>query len=408
MNNKLYVFLRPSIAGLGGSLIYTSNKISFLKNNGYDVLYYHANGHKGEFQIEKLLEYKDYYEERLLLPSYYFDKDTITDVINRFQEYAKSKRYESIIIESETILLATWGEVIASIINARHIIYLLAEKNTIYDSITYEFLRFKQRRKELVGISTNSIKDMFKGKIEIPTSKSLSLPAYCYNTVDDVEFPDIIPSSESINIGSLGRLDKPYVKYAFRDLKRYVKRKRDVNYNLIIIGGGVEKNEILETFADTDNLKIFYIGNIYPIPLKLLLKIDVFISSSGSSLLTSKLGKLTITYDASDYMPIGILGITTDSILNRKKGEPAIGLDVLLDDILVKKKYNESIDENYLVKLNDFSFDSHLLFLEETEKELIYFDFAKLTKPIRLYEKKMLLRMLGFNRFFRLRNFFHK
>ena len=396
---NLYIFIRPSAAGVGGSLIYTENKIKYLKKHGWDVVYFHANLHNNDFQIEGLNEYAKCYDERMHLPAYmYFEKDKLF-VYEELKKIIKPIKYDSIIIESETISLSTWGEYFAQKLNAIHIIYLLAEKNEISSRFVFKYLWFKFLNNELFGITSKSIPYLFDTWKAVEEKKAPYLRAAYSLSVDDVDYKYHF-RRDSVKICSIGRLDKPFVIHALRDLKEFILKESFVSYDIVLIGDGSEliKKEINNLFEDIDNVNILITGNLYPLPYKLLMKMNVFISSAGSCRVSGKMGKLTIAYDGRDFKPIGIYGITTNNTIFRDEKDKVQSLSFWLDEILKRKRYKEEINTNYL-KDNEVDFSEHLGVIKKVNNLGTYYNFPIVTRPIKLIIKSVLLYMVGFDNY---------
>jgi hypothetical protein len=118
---------------------------------------------------------------------------------------------------------------------------------------------------------------------------------------------------------------------------------------------------------------------------------DVFISSSGSCRVSSQQNKLTISIDADDYKPIGIIGITTKNGVFRD-GEPEVELSDLLQEILIDQKYKPSMIKGEK-PLSIVDYSDHLEFIDKSDKKKEYYNF-KLIGSMNRY-KKLLLNLVG-------------
>ena len=80
---------------------------------------------------------------------------------------------------------------------------------------------------------------------------------------------------------------------------------------------------------------------MFPIPLKLLQKADVFIASAGSCTTIRYAGVNVISYDGKDLKPIGIYKKTTSHSLFRSEEDIPCTLDELLNMLLIDKMYQD-------------------------------------------------------------------
>ena len=91
-----YVFLTPELGNMGGAQMYTNNKVSYLKKNGWDVqVFYYKKG--GEIKLPELVPYKDNYIKDFRSAFYYVPKWYMKKIAQRIRE--KAKENNEIIIE---------------------------------------------------------------------------------------------------------------------------------------------------------------------------------------------------------------------------------------------------------------------------------------------------------------------
>lgn len=378
---RIYIFLTTLIRGIGGGHIYTLNKIHFLEKRGYATQFIHANVLQGIINITELAIYENNYDEALQYPCYAFSKKRQKEVLNKLLSMIPLG-YDEYIIESQTIPCSTWGELLAAKLpKGKNFVYLLGEHIKIENTRMYEFFRFKLERKELVGIDTLSLKSLFSAWYKIGQNQNYSLPAYCTNVLSKEYYPQLslIPQSD-YTIGFVGRIDKLFVMKSLCDILRFVTVHSDKTFTLLFIGGSTNKkaeNKIRKYFKDITNVKIYITGLLFPIPVDLVQKGDVYLSTAGSCKISQELGKVTISHDGHDAMPIGLFRITTQHSLFRDKSEKPLDLIELLDSILIKKQYvNQNVDIDAVLSKYDFDYSSHMDFLESSSKELKYFDIA--------------------------------
>lgn len=378
---KLYVIINYSSRGLGGSYIYMMNKLVYAKSIGYDINFIHTGVNKEGYLIDFFKPYDHQYDERLQERVYHFPnfkrKSIVKEVISKF---GLDKGYEEIIVESCSQDCATWGELIAKEIKAKHIVYLLGENESFASDIIYKFMDFKLKRHELFSITPKSIPAIFVSRrmLSEEEKNNCTLYARCSNSFSNVPYENLkkIPTADFI-IGNLGRPAKPYFRHALIDERDYVLKHKDKTFTILIIGGDKNVDDfegLYKIFDGINNAKVFITGRLFPIPLELMKIADVFIASSGCCEVCKNAGKMVISYDGNDFRPIGIWGITTKNSLFRGVDEPPLHLTDLLDDILVRKKYQNKEK----VKLVDdiINFDDHFNAIKKFDYKQEYYRFG--------------------------------
>lgn len=383
--------------------MYLRNKCLYMQELGWDVSLVSAQG--GKVYISELKQY-DWIIPELGFDYYLFSRRKRESIVNEIIEKFIQKQYENIVIESTCMSECTWGEVVAERIRARHLCYILQEYNATSSITEQDFLCFKYERHELVGIVQKSLQNLFASFYPIDAEKSYFLPAYCNNVVEDIESVDL----KNINrqnydyiVGCMSRLDKPFIIHAIRDFVNYAQNHEDKRYLLLMIGGAPEGSvfdkNIRKMFADIPNVTLFITGYLFPIPAKLLDICDAFFTSAGSSWVCMRSGIPTISYDANDFRPIGIMGRTTNSSLMRSEDEPVQDLTDLLDDILEKNRYPK---EESTYEMNKPDFSSHDKFLEEMAENKDYFTFENVQLNISEKKLSVLLRFFGAENYYKL------
>ncbi len=410
MKNGIYIIITPTISNVGGSQIYSLNKIHYLRRNGFKTFIVHSNI-GNNIIIDELKQFTYYGYNKLKFPAQFFTQNERNKLIRKLICSLQITSTDNIIIESHTITCATWGELIASKLNAKHLIYLLSEYPKLENNGYFTFLKFKYNRKELAGITPHSLNFLFKNWLSIEANKCWSLPAYCSNVLDDIRIKFSIPFEKyDYIIGSIGRIDKPFILDALDDIILFSKSVHEKQLLLILIGGGSNRNKtkIINKLKRQKNITLYITGNIYPIPIELIKKIDVFLSTAGSCRVSNSIGKLTISFDVNDKKPIGILNHTTTNTIYRNLNEPKLSLFELLNDILINKKYKENIIPINLQILNDIDFKSHLEFILSSKKEKQYFNISFINKSRRDIVRIICIRIFSTNLFYRIKTLIKK
>lgn len=375
---KKYVFLTPSVINMGGAQMYIYNKASWLIERGWAVNVFSALD--GKIVIDALRNLNTIVPE-LNFYSYVFSHRRRNTILKKINSCIYDMKYDEVVIESTCIAQSTWGEILATEGNAKHIIYLLQEYNILPPNLRNFFI-FKHERKELVGITQQSLKDMFSSFYCIKYEDSYCLPAWCTNVLADIDSPII----QKINwtdfdfcIGCLSRLDKPFIPIAINDLYECVLKYPEKQIVIVMIGASPDgysiEDQIRRKFQSINNVKVYITGFIFPIPTRLLECFDMFFTSAGSVKVCQRSGVPTISIDALDGKPIGIYGRTTDSDLYRKTNEPPIPFSKLFDDILQNRIYQKETN-TFQDVLPDFK--DHINFIGASSHTNRYFNFNSL------------------------------
>lgn len=375
---KKYVFLTPTIASMGGAQMYIRNRALDLLGKGWAVDIITAQ--KGKVYIPDLRKY-DLIIPELRFCSYLFSKKKRISIVDRLSKRIMDGEYDEIVIESTCLSESTWAEAIAQRCNARHFAYLLQEDNTLTSKIDQDFINFKFQRRELASITDQSVFDMFSNFSHIAMEESVGchLPAYCNNVEEDIdsEWINIIKSRQfDYLVGCLSRLDKPFIMPALHQFIKYVCDHPDKRYLFVMIGGAPEsghfEKNIRKQFRNINNVELLITGYMFPISTRLLNIFDVFFTSAGSSWVCMRSGVPTISFDGNDYLPIGVLGRTTNHSLFRGEDEPPLDFNKLMDEILIQGSF-ECQEAHH--ELNKPDFNQHDSFLQSMSKERKYFSF---------------------------------
>jgi hypothetical protein len=396
-SNKAYIFLTTSIANIGGGSRYILAKKHFLEKQGWNILV--ISEYNYGTILPGLQEYKQW-----IIPVFCWRLSSCSKsvVANIYKRICKQYKNSKIVIESHHPHYAEWGELIAEKLKAKHIIYLLDEIPVMLENAV-SFMEFKHSRKEMAGIADKTIPFFFRGVKEIKNEENYVLLAAgtTDNVVEDYEFPlfKSLPSAD-YNIGSIGRLEKPYVMSMCHEIVAFAKKHPNKKINLILIGGGYEHiiKNIKTKISEGKNIYLIITGSLSKIPKSFFDLADVVVASSGSAIVAYQAGALTISLDANDYKPLGILGYTTQEALFRKT--PAeFSLSELLEKILIEK-YNENLQFTELSILKESTediFQKHLDFIENSSQEMVYFNSLIYEYSFKIVFRRILFAIFGKN-----------
>lgn len=135
---KKYIILFNTIAGMGGGQMYVRNKLVYMKSKGWDV--YVVSWFSGEILIPEFKSYKELVFKEMTLPPMTLKNKEVNYYIEKIIYLTDIKENDEVIVESSTPVMAYWGEAIAQKLGAKHIIYLLDERNDLL--VPKEYLPF--------------------------------------------------------------------------------------------------------------------------------------------------------------------------------------------------------------------------------------------------------------------------
>lgn len=395
---KKYVFLVPTVAGMGGAQMYIRNKLLYLRQHGWMVdVIVAQNGHA---QLPELQEFQFEVSE-LTFEIFNYSNRKKRVVVNKIVNKIQDPTVRDFVIESTCISESSWAEAIAKRVDAKHIAYLLQEDNVLNNKGIQDFFLFKHKRRELIGITDQSLFAMFSTFHPILKEESYWLPAYCNNVEADVDSPyiELLKDTEyDYLIGMLSRLEKPFVVPSIKDFCQFAIKHQDKKFLLLLMGDAPKGSEVLTRIREVvkkaaSNVNIIATGYLYPVPTKLLEMCDAFFTSAGSAWVCMRSGVPTITYDGNDFMPIGVLGRTTMNSLFRDDDDIKYDFSFLMDHILFEKKYRKETP-NYAEGLPDFG--DHIRFLLQTSQEKDYFEVEAIQPTNKTdYKLKLALGIFG-------------
>lgn len=397
---RTYIFLTFAIYGIGGTQIYVRNKLNYLRQKGWEVKVITTES-KGmdPVVIKELFPYQEMvFPELMKNPNLYTPKER-EKILDRMCQVIGEVSKDSV-IEPNFIQVTFWGELLAKRLGIRNFIFLIQEDYEIHIKNYLRFFKYKFKRGELAVNTRYALEKLFDGFFEIPDGINGYLSAVCHNTVEDCKKPMVeeLPQAD-FTIASIGRINKPFVVPMLEKLAEYAKQNCKYTFLFLFIGGSPVQEDLDRLYRivdDIKNVKILITGPIFPIPLKLLSKVDAFVASAGAAKTSADAGFPTIAIDANDYEPIGIVGYTTEDIVHRSPDKEIIPLNKLLDDILYTRKYsNTSLKISEVEKELAEEFDKHMTYLESGDKHIQYYNIAKIKPTFGLKVHEMCKRLKG-------------
>lgn len=372
ISDMIYIFLTPDIGNMGGAQMYVENKSAFLRSKGWktEVFFYR----KAEKIILPILsESRDNYFPDMAYGYNYVPGFQKKRILNQIKKRCREDK--DMVIESQLVSLSLWGEAFARELGAKHITNFLEERFIPISIKEAEFLEYKLYHWQFLNAGEKRLKGLFRNYFKQDYLNYRNIVKYpCSNVVVESSKKDFNIEPADYTISSVGRLDKYYVLPMFDEIAIFAKDHIDKTINVIIIGGspdGSVEVKIKEKYKNIHNIRLYFVGYLFPVPKDLLTKCDVGIASANSIDVTAGLGIPTISVDKNDSYAIGIYGYTTQNKFSRTD-EPQTLISQLLEDILIK-----GYVKNKKVSITDTEaqeeFERQLSFLDKSTADYSYY-----------------------------------
>lgn len=396
---KTYVIFTGTIAGMGGAQLYVSNKAAYLQGKGWQVLVF--SDRDAPILIPALESYRDgIFPELHGWPQLLRRRDverTLKTLGNRIGSDAGE-----LLVESNTPHMSCWAELLAQKLGAKHFLFLLDEQYPM-DPGFRPYFEEKFSRGELAVIHQRALGLLFPGK-EIPEPQRYLLSAAGHNAAADVRDPrlEAIPfAAHDDTVCCLGRLNKNYIPTAVEAMEQYAMRHPERTLGCLFIGDAPRDTPhdtavwIRQRLGKYENVRLYLPGFVYPIPEKLFGHLNLGIASAGSARVLAHAGVPTVSMDASDGQPIGILGYTTDQTLSRG-AEERHTLTELMEQILLTDALKAMPYTPVTMPGCEEAYEKHEAFLAAMPRGSHFFDVLAL-RPTRRKNrvKRGLLRLFG-------------
>lgn len=317
--------------GIAGGQIYTSNKCSSLSKNGYDPYVIYAES--GIISLPNILNSKHIsIPEISFFPSYYTTSER-KEIIDGILAFIDKTEDDDVFIESNDVKYAYWAEIVAERLKCKHFMFCLEGYFDYSKHSNREFLLFKLLRKEIAGTRKSSMYDLI-GKPFINESNNRFFAAYSTNSVEDVP-PKIQIQWDQYDyvFGYVGRASKPCFKAIYKGIYDFCKKHDELKILLFCIGGKKASEtykQVYAQFSDLINAEVLFSDPIFPIPRDYILHLNLSFGSSGSAIVSARLGVKTIRFLDNSYEPQNIIGYHINGFLEKYHDN----IPQLIEDIL--------------------------------------------------------------------------
>lgn len=373
---------------MGGCQNYISGKSAYLEECGWDVFVLYAGIRNCEScafpQLEKY-EFGNIPQLRWVpgeLPTV-LQGNVLRKMKKKVTKYEES--YDITVIESHDDKTALWGELLARDLQAKHMCFncneLFRGRGKFYERYI-DFFLFKHSRKELAGISAESLNNLFQGYKVVSTEENYTFYAAYPDSVQNMgnEFVSKIKKCDW-NICYIGRIQKSYVENILNDVAVFAKMHRNKTINFVFVGDVKARKELInEIFINISNVKLTFLGDMVPIPRELFSIIDVVIAGSGCAICAAAENVPTIIPDPENGKSNGLLGYETQSYLYNDGKCKQSTFDVALERVLVKKIHTELTFEFEFPQKSSYYYDQHMKFIEESDDSFSYYNTEDICK----------------------------
>lgn len=317
-----YCIIIPSFTGLGGAQLYALRRAKYLNDNGYEVTFLVSEYNPEILTIPEYVKVVSF--SNLNKPIFFASKESKIIFFQQVKTYFC--KIENLVIESFSWEPSTWGEIMAYELKAKHFIYSLGEPNLYPVRYRYvlEYVIFKLKRKEFIGLSSNSLK-IILGKYFLSEFNNYVNISFDTNELAEITSPQFLEQclTDSFIIGTVSRLSKPYIdELIYSTIRLSVANSLKV-FNLIICGDSTLKGYTAEDYKVRflnnpeikipKNLKIIFPGYTHPLGKDLFKKLNVFVGMGTAVINSISQGCPTIVVDPRVNLSIGILGVDTDN-----------------------------------------------------------------------------------------------
>ncbi len=388
MSNKLikhYIFITADIHPVGGMQSYVLGKSKYLEACGWNVQVVFPGKTDGTCAFSELNKYLDGGNWTVELPPFLWGKLFRRIIIRSICKRLNIGENSEVVIESHTDWASQWGELIAAELHARHLCFICTEMfrghGKYYDNCL-DFYAFKYMRKELYGISEQTILNLFGEYKLIKPDEPYSFFAAPFDPVQDVDSDAVNKIGDAHwTISYVGRIMKQYVDNVLLGVATFARDNAEKDIQFVFIGDASAKKEKIENlFKDIQNVKLVYLGDMSPIPRNIFSKIDVVIAGSGCALCAAYENVPTILADAGNCMANGLLGYDTIDFLYHDENLKQMTFDVALNNVLVKREYDNR-EFKMPPKINsDHYYKIQVGHLDDADSSIEYFDEGKICK----------------------------
>ncbi len=327
------------MGGISGGSGYANNKTRFLKDNGWNVVVIDSHGLKNApVVLDNLKPFSENRFSELFYAPSLFTLSKVKKIISKMSSLIDISSGK-IAVESNSVILSLWGELLARELKARHLVYIIGEAKKIDSQELFEFYKFKYDHEEIFSIKKEMFEILFSPYMKIADAEKHFWSANCIIPPQDIDFPALETLSRAdFNIVIFGRY-KGFFPSMIAELCKFASVHNDKSMNLIFFGV-TALDQFKSRFSQAPNLSCHFFASQAPVPKSLFQRADVVIATSGCANIAFWQGAKTISMDVVTFRPIGLMGYTTVSTATAGPDDKEEqSLSQLLEDLLVEHKY---------------------------------------------------------------------
>lgn len=380
-----YIFFTANIHPIGGMQTYVAGKAKYLEREGWKVtVFFSGRNNEGGCAVKSLEKYTAGWFPEIAIPPGNWPDAMRKSTLRAMRELLGSLDGK-VIVESQASAYALWGELLASQTGAKHFCFICNEtfrgKDRFYEEYL-GFFDFKHNRRELAGIHSSSLSQLFDGYKDVAPEENYVFTAAYDEPVQDVDNPPVREMQRlDWNICYIGRIEKGYVSAIIEGVFDFSQAHPEKKIQFIFVGNGKKRAELIsQTFSGTQNVKLTFLGDCVPIPRMLYSKVDVVIAGSGSAMMSARENALTILADAKDFTTCGVLGIDTFDMLYHEKNSKTMSYQKVLEKIFVLKEYENKKISVDMGKPCGYYYSEHFDMIARSNQDAQYYDVLKARK----------------------------
>lgn len=322
-----YLIFTYEICNLGGGQLYVQRRAKYLTEKGFDVrvvVFFHDPSY---FPLENDFSGIPFYViPEMGRTSSCLTNSKVNNIIGDLLNMLGKN--DDIYIESHTLTLIEWGELVAMRCQAKHLAYPLAEPiiSNYFFNPGKKIFSYKLINNQFYGCTSVSLKQIF-GKTNVPSNyvnigfKASELNERCFPQIPyDKNNSDFV-------ISTVGRLEKQYIEPLIEACIKF--SDFFPNQHIVLIIGGGSKIQGREEYLKriygnlNKNLEVIFTGYIERLGKDIFNMSDVFVGMGTASLNAISQGCLTINVDPNNEMKFasGFFGIDTNNFAYSESGK---------------------------------------------------------------------------------------
>lgn len=377
---RAYLILTRSITGLSGNPRYVNNKCKLLKESGWKPIVI-WNYNSGEIELEHVKSFRNNVLHELQFFPCWYSKRVQDGILNQMMDIVGC--VDELVIESNKLQLAAWGELFAKKYKIKHVIFITSEGVVLRNKASFDFFYSKLRKGEFFAINEGSVRNLFKNFTDIENPRN-----YCWSASPGVEVQDIpflafekLPPSD-YTISHFGRY-KSYFPKMLEEIKQFVSQYQDKSFNLFFLGDVSDLSCYLKDFfMGLHNVRVFVHPPLLIIPKCFFEKSHIVIATAGCASIARFNNAKVISMDVKTFKPLGLLGYTTlDTNADSLRYNNKLSLSEWLYSVLIKKDSYQEIMSNQ----SRCYFDSQMKYFDN--KDDVYIDCENVDEPITKYDR---------------------